>query len=224
MYGKLVDGVLQTPPVEISRNIKQMKDAGYKPVIDSKPGYEVETQDAVFVDYIDTGMYIRAMYEIVEIELTEEERIIEQTNKAMELLNINFNGLLPNLSDEQALQVPLMFPKWQVGKAYAVGERVLYLGVLYKVIQAHTSQAGWEPDIAPSLFAKNLIVKDEEGEQVDIPEWVQPDSTNPYMIGDKVIFGGKVYQSVIDNNVWSPTDYPQGWDEVNEVREWVVIE
>ena len=218
MYGKLVDGVLQTPPVEISRNIKQMKDAGYKPVIDSKPGYEVETQDAVFVDYIDTGMYIRAMYEIVEIEPTEEEQIIEQTNKAMELLNINFNGLLPNLSDEQALQVPLMFPKWQEGKEYVVGDRVLYLGVLYKVLQAHTSQQGWEPDIAPSLFAKNLIVKDENGEQVDIPEWVQPDSTNPYMIGDKVIFEGKVYQSLIDNNVWSPTDYPQGWEEVNEVR------
>ena len=218
MYGKLVDGVLQAPPVEISRNIKQMKDAGYKPVIDSKPGYEVETQDAVFVDYIDTGMYIRAMYEIVEIEPTEEEQIIEQTNKAMELLNINFNGLLPNLSDEQALQVPLMFPKWQEGKEYVVGDRVLYLGVLYKVLQAHTSQAGWEPNIAPSLFAKNLIVKDEEGEQVDIPEWVQPDSTNPYMIGDKVMFEGKVYQSLIDNNVWSPSGYPQGWEEVNEVK------
>ena len=218
MYGKLVDGVLQTPPVEISRNIKQMKDAGYKPVIDSKPGYEVETQDAVFVDYIDTGMYIRAMYEIVEIEPTEEEQIIEQTNKAMELLNINFNGLLPNLSDEQALQVPLMFPEWQVGKEYVVGDRVLYLGVLYKALQAHTSQQGWEPDIVPSLFAKNLIVKDENGEQVDIPEWVQPDSTNPYMIGDKVKFGGKVYQSLIDNNVWSPSDYPQGWEEVNEVK------
>ena len=218
MYGKLVDGILQNPPVEISRNIKQMKDAGYKPVIDSKPGYDVETQDAVFLDYIDTGMYIRAMYEIVEIEPTEEEQMIEQTNKAMELLNINFNGLLPNLSDEQALQVPLMFPKWQANKKYAVGDRVLYLGVLYKVLQAHTSQEGWEPDIAPSLFAKNLIVKDENGEQVDIPEWVQPDSTNPYMIGDKVIFGGKVYRSVIDNNVWSPTDYPQGWEEVNEVK------
>lgn len=217
MYGKLVDGVLQTPPVEISRNIKQMKDAGYKPVIDSKPGYDVETQDAIFVDYMDTGAYIRAMYEIVEIEPTEEEQMIEQTGKAMELLNINFNDLLPNLTDEQALQVPLMFPKWQAGKEYAVGDRVLYLGVLYKVLQAHTSQAGWEPDITPSLFAKNLIVKDDSGEQVDIPEWVQPDSTNPYMIGDKVKFEGKVYQSLIDNNVWSPTAYPQGWEEVNEV-------
>lgn len=217
MYGKLVDGVLQTPPVEISRNIKAMKDAGFKPVIDSKPGYDVETQDAVFVDYMDTGAYIRAMYEIVEIEPTEEEQMIEQTGKAMELLNINFNDLLPNLSDEQALQVPLMFPKWQAGKEYAVGDRVLYLGVLYKVLQAHTSQAGWEPDITPSLFAKNLIVKDEDGEQVDIPEFEQPDSTNPYMKGDKVRFEGKVYQSLIDNNVWSPTAYPQGWEEVNEV-------
>ena len=217
MYGKLVDGVLQTPPVEISRNIKQMKDAGYKPVIDSKPGYDVETQDAVFVDYIDTGMYIRAMYEIVEIEPTEEEQMIEQTNKAMEMLAVDLNSLLPNLSDEQALQVPLMFPKWQADKEYAVGDRVLYLGVLYKVLQAHTSQAGWEPDITPSLFAKNLIIKDDSGEQVDIPEFEQPDSTNPYMIGDKVKFEGKIYQSLIDNNVWSPTAYPQGWEEVNEV-------
>lgn len=218
MYGKLVDGVLQAPPQEISRNIKQMKDAGYKPVIDSKPGYDVETQDAVFIDYIDTGMYIRAMYEIVEIEPTEEEQMIEQTGKAMEMLSVDLSSLLVNLTDEQALQVPLMFPKWQADKEYVVGDRVLYLGVLYKVLQAHTSQAGWEPDITPSLFAKNLIVKDEEGEQVDIPEWVQPDSTNPYMIGDKVMFEGKVYQSLIDNNVWSPVDYPQGWQEVNEVR------
>lgn len=218
MYGKLVNGELQTPPVEISRNIKQMKDAGYKPIIDTKPGYDVETEDAVFVDYMDTGIYIRAIYEVVAIEPTEEEQLIEQTNKAMEVFNINFNDLLPDLTDEQALEMPLLFPKWQAGKEYAVGDRVLYLGALYKVLQAHTSQAGWEPDIAPSLFAKNLIVKDESGEQVDIPDFVQPDSTNPYMKGDKVKFEGKVYQSLIDQNVWSPSAYPQGWEEVNEVK------
>ena len=218
MYGKLVNGELQTPPIEISRSIQKMKDAGYKPVIDSKPGYDVETEDAVFVDYMDTGIYIRAMYEIVPIEPTEEEQLIEQTNKAMEVFNINFNDLLPDLTDEQALEMPLLFPKWQAGKEYVVGDRVLYLGALYKVLQAHTSQPGWEPDIAPSLFAKNLIVKDDDGGQVDIPEWEQPGSTNPYMTGDKVRFEGKVYQSLIDNNVWSPTAYPQGWEEVTEVK------
>ena len=216
MYGKLVDGVLQYPPEEIKRSIKTMKDAGFKPIVDSKPGYDVETQDAIFVDYVDTGVYIRAMYEIVEIEPTEEEQIIQQTGKAMEMLSVDLNSLLVNLTDEQALQVPLMFPKWQENKEYVVGDRVLYLGVLYKVIQAHTSQSGWEPDITPSLFAKNLIVKDDNGEQVDIPEWEQPDSTNPYMIGDRVMFDGKVYESIIDSNVWSPVDYPQGWQEVVE--------
>ena len=218
MYGKLVNGELQAPPVEISRNIKQMKDAGYKPIIDTKPDYDVETEDAVLVDYVDTGIYVKAVYEVVKIELTEEEQLIEQTNKAMEIFNINFNNLLPDLTDEQALEMPLLFPKWQAGKEYAVGDRVLYLGTLYKVIQAHTSQQGWEPDITPSLFAKNLIVKDDDGEQVDIPEWEQPGSTNPYMKGDKVKFEGKVYQSLIDNNVWSPAAYPQGWEEVNEVK------
>ena len=218
MYGKLVNGELQTPPVEISRNIKQMKDAGYKPIIDTKPDYDVETEDAVLVDYVDTGTYVKAMYEVVKIELTEEEQLIEQTNKAMEIFNINFNDLLPDLTDEQALEMPLLFPKWQANIQYEVGYRVLYLGTLYKVIQAHTSQQGWEPDITPSLFAKNLIVKDDDGEQVDIPEWEQPGSTNPYMKGDKVKFEGKIYQSLIDQNVWSPAAYPQGWEEVTEVK------
>lgn len=219
MYVKLVDGVLQYPPDEIKRSIQAMKDAGFKPLIDSKPGYDVETQDAIFVDYIDTGAYIRAMYEIVEIEPTEEEMIIEQTDKVMEMLEVNLGSLLGNLTDEQALQVPLMFPKWIAGKDYVVGDRVLYQNILYKVLQAHTSQATWEPDIAPSLFAKVLINKDENGEQTELPNWEQPDSTNPYMTGDKVIYEGKVYVSLIDNNVWSPVDYPAGWQEVVENNE-----
>ena len=74
MYGKLVDGVLQNPPEEIRRSIQAMRDAGFKPVIDSKPDYDVETQDAILVDYFDTGAYIRAMYEIVEIEQLKKNK------------------------------------------------------------------------------------------------------------------------------------------------------
>ena len=48
-----------------------------------------------------------------------------------------------------------------------------------------------------------------------IPEWEQPDSTNAYQIGDRVMFDGKVYESLINNNVWSPAAYPAGWQEVN---------
>ena len=214
MYGKLINGELQTPPVEISRSIKQMKDAGYKPVIDSKPGYDVETEDAVFVDYMDTGIYIRAMYEIVPIEPTEEEQLIEQTNKAMELLNINFNDLIPDLTDEQALAIPLLIPKWRKDVEYKVNNRVRHLGKIYKVLQDHTSQEGLEPDISPDLFEKIAKKVVDDNEQTEILEWEKRDITNPYMKGDKVLYEGKTYVSKIDVNLTTPGKALSGWEEV----------
>ena len=116
-----------------------------------------------------------------------------------------------SLSDEDALEAVDLFPKWEGDHgAYAAGEKVKYEGILYKCLQAHTAQAGWTPTAAPSLWAKVLIP-----DANVIPEWEQPDSTNPYMKGDKVMFNNKVYESLIDGNVWSPAVYPGGWQEVN---------
>ena len=108
-------------------------------------------------------------------------------------------------TDEMSLQVPNLYPAWKVAVNYITGDRVLYEDVLYKVLQDHTSQETWTPVDAPSLFAKVLI----PDENV-IPEWEQPDSTNPYMTGDKVIYNGKTYVSIIDINTWSPDEY--GWE------------
>ena len=115
-----------------------------------------------------------------------------------------------SLSDEDALEATNLFPNWADATAYAKDERVRYEGILYRCLQAHTSQAAWTPAAAPSLWAKVLIPDPNV-----IPEWEQPDSTNPYQIGDRVMFNGKVYESVISNNIWSPTQYPAGWKEVN---------
>ena len=111
-----------------------------------------------------------------------------------------------SLSDEDALEAVYLFPNWSADWDYDKDTRVLYDGILYRCLQSHTSQEGWTPTAAPSLWAKVLI----PDENV-IPEWEQPDSTNAYMIGDKVMFDGKVYESVINNNIWSPTSYPGGW-------------
>lgn len=111
-------------------------------------------------------------------------------------------------TDEQALTVPALYPTWRSGVNYAAGIRVLYNGTLYKVLTAHTSQDGWTPDAAPSLFAKVLIP-----DETIVPEWQQPDSTNPYMKDDKVTHNGKTWVSDIDNNVWEPGVY--GWTELD---------
>lgn len=118
-------------------------------------------------------------------------------------------SLAETLDDESAAESVELFPIWTTDTDYAVGDRRRYEGLLYKCLQAHTSQEGWTPDDAPSLWAKVLIPDPEV-----IPEWEQPESTNPYMKGDKVKHNNKTWESNIDNNVWEPGVY--GWDEVIE--------
>ena len=49
------------------------------------------------------------------------------------------------------------------------------------------------------------------------PEFVQPMAGDPlYMTGNKVTFNGKAYESLINNNSWSPTAYPRGWKEISQ--------
>ena len=117
-----------------------------------------------------------------------------------------------SLTEAEAVAATCLYPKWNGnGVAYAKGQRVQYDGVLYTVLQNHTSQAGWTPTDAPSLFAKVLIP-----DPTVVPEWEQPDSTNPYMKGDKVKHNGKTWVSPIDNNVWEPgvTGTAALWQEV----------
>lgn len=117
------------------------------------------------------------------------------------------NAAATSLSDEDAAYAPMLFECWEPGKEYEVGRRLCYQDNLYKVLQAHISQEGWEPDVAVSLFAVILIP-----DPTIIPEWVQPGSTNPYMIGDKVRHNNKVWISIADYNVWEPGVF--GWEEI----------
>lgn len=110
-------------------------------------------------------------------------------------------------TDEMSLEVPNLYPTWKEGVTYLTNERVLHDGTLYKVLQEHTSQATWTPADAPSLYAKVLIP-----DESVIPEWTQPDSTNPYKKGDKVTHNGSVWISDVDLNTWEPGVY--GWTTV----------
>lgn len=111
-----------------------------------------------------------------------------------------------SLTDEDALEAVELFPAWDSAATYAVADRVRYEGILYSCLTAHAAQADWSPVVAPSLWAKVLIPDSNV-----IPEWEQPDSTNPYKTGDTVTHTGKTWISNVDNNVWEPGVY--GWTE-----------
>ena len=217
MYGKLIDGVIKYAPTNyltddnkmifnFNTNTEVMLENGFKEIINVVPSYDANTQVVTMDSYTEEATTITVNYVVTAKPLTKEEQLENQRKLALTFF-------AETLSDAQALQVPMLFDDFDGnGVAYEVGKRVLYNDILYKVIQAHTSQADWTPVAAPSLFAKVI------NETIDgsIPEFEQPDSTNPYMKGDKVIFNGKVYESLIDNNVYSPEAYPAGWKEVTE--------
>lgn len=95
-----------------------------------------------------------------------------------------------------------------IGTPYKYGDQV------YKLWQAHdaTNQPDWSPDKAVSLW--------------DICHTTDPSKAKPYVtpqgtrgmyqIGDVCTEGGIIYRSTIDNNVWQPSAYPQGWKEITD--------
>lgn len=157
-------------------------------------GKFADVDDYVEVQNGESDMSITTMFE--EIEVKE--------NSLIKIGKIVANQVT---DDAVALTIQEFYDIWEEGATYPVGRYITYNDILYKVLTEHTSQATWTPDVSPGLFTRVLI--DPTGET--IPEWVQPDSTNAYMTGDKVKFEEHIYESLIDNNIWSPSAHPAGW-------------
>ena len=112
------------------------------------------------------------------------------------------------IPDEVALTTPaVLFDAWSAdGVAYVKGDIRQYDGLLYRCIQAHTSQSDWTPSAAASLWAR---IADPTQEW---PEWIQPAGAHDaYAKGAKVSHNGKHWISTADANVWEPGAY--GWEE-----------
>ena len=133
----------------------------------------------------------------------------EQFRRALQMFAMS-------LTEEKAMEIATVYDAWEVGKVYAVdtflryGENSVGDPQLYKVVQAHTSQADWTPDKTASLYVP--IGLTDEG----YAKWSKPTGAHDaYNIGDIVDYNGILYESLINGNVYSPDEYPQGWETVN---------
>jgi hypothetical protein len=181
-----------------------------EPVID----YELQKRGDIYWDESNS------VFTYPVIDKTAEELAQEVSNKLDSLdSDIDFSAVKrilqkivePILTDEQNLteqdiiDATTLYKQWRVDIVYSIGDKFIYDSQLYKVVQAHTSQSDWLPNSTPALYTKYVPAG-------VIAPWVQPTGAqDAYMIGDKVSFEGSNYESVIDNNVWSPTIYPAGW-------------
>ena len=138
---------------------------------------------------------------------TREDGVVfqgEMIAPAKDYNRVMIDVALDYLDDDEAESVAMLFENWQTGVAYAVGDRRQYEGLLYRCVQAHTSQDDWTPPVAPALWVRTSTE--------DWPEWIQPTGAHDaYNKGDKVSHNGKHWISDVDANIWEPGVY--GWSE-----------
>ena len=132
--------------------------------------------------------------------------------QAAEQLRRALQMFAATLSEEQAMEIAAVYDEWQPDRQYAQGVYLTYgtNGVgdpqLYKVAQAHTSQADWTPDKTASLYTP--IGLDDSG----YPIWSQPTGAHDaYNTGDVVDYGGTLYESLINGNTTVPGSDERYW-------------
>lgn len=189
--------------IMLGEHVLVTDEAGSKPIVETAApaapdGYVAKSA------WVDTGSEIEQSWSLVPVEGSAAEA-------AVELARIQAQAL----GDADAARVAALYDEWSgAGVDYEVGDRVRFQGNLVKCLQAHTSQPDWAPNAAPSLWS--VILPGQEGSGVEVGVWQQPDSTNGYADGDRVIYGGHIWQSTQDDNVWKPGDVGAPWTDLGE--------
>ena len=144
--------------------------------------YNADTGTTMHKPDIDmTPAEIAAMQEAAAKAETEEKRRPLTLPEVQEMMvRAQINTL--SVDDATALRMVAYYPEWTAGTAYAAGDRLVYNGDLYKVLQAHTSQETWQPGTGTeSLYTR--IDEQHDGSKYD---------PIPYS-GNMALVSGKYY-------------------------------
>ena len=139
--------------------------------------------------------------------MSDKALAAEQLRRVLQLF-------VQTLDDDKALEVATVFPSYEIDRVYekdfifSYGENSAGDPQLYKVVQTHTSQAGWKPGETPALYTAIGLTP------AGYPIWNRPSGAHDaYNRDDIVSYKEKLYKSLIDGNTWSPDEYPDGWEE-----------
>ena len=154
------------------------------------------------------------------VPLSDEEKKVNEEierQKQLQIATIMFvNESAPDLTDEQALSIPLLFDEWTVGKEYKKDYIIRHNGELYRIGQDHTSQEQWEPGDKGTTALYSHIEITGEGYEV----WKPWDGVSGMYDEGQIVEDpddGQLYKSKIPNNVWGPpSQQPTYWELYKE--------
>ena len=188
MYGKLENGLLKYAPktiladgVQVTNPTHEMLvEVGYLPV-------KLTDAPATAEGFIAVPRWTQTETAIVqEWDVLKDTRPLSAEAVTAMLIAQQINTLA--VDDNTALRMTEFYPAWASGQAYADGYKVQYGGKLWRCLQAHTSQDGWEPENTPALWEE--ICESHAGTQYDpIPyDGNMALESGKYYIQDYVIY------------------------------------
>lgn len=156
----ILDGKFKRNPTE-----EEILAAGYLPI-------EETTEPANKDGFIKSSKWVQTDSAIVKKWTVKRDmRPLSQGEISKKLIEQQINTLA--VDDNTALRMKSYYPEWASGVSYSVGYKVQSGGKLWRVLQAHTAQVGWEPVNAPSL-------------------WEQINETHDGTIDDAIPYGGNM--------------------------------
>lgn len=165
-------------------------------------------------DVFDYKVVERELIKIPEEELfptlAPTEKQIEQ-QAVQSFVKMSFGVMAPTLQPTQILEFEPLVEDWVLG-VYTIGDIRKHLGQVWKCVQGHNNTNN--PDIEPGKSAAQWSPYHSKDIKYAKP-YIQPQgSHDSYMKDEYCIFEAKTYKSKIDNNVWTPIGYPQGWEMI----------
>ena len=137
----IMDGKFKRNPTE-----EEILSAGYLPMEEQD---EPQSKDG----YVKSSKWVQTDSAIVKKwTVLPDRRPMSQIAVNKMLIAQQINTL--EVDDNTALRMKQFYPEWAENTAYAVGHKVQYGGKLWRVVQAHTAQIGWEPVNVPSLWTE----------------------------------------------------------------------
>lgn len=134
------------------------------------------------------------------------DRIAACWSAAQTVARVTVDELLADLPDDTYTNVVPLFPDWTAGETVSVGAVRQFDSNLWRVVQAHTTQADWTPDKVPALFKVHRTP--------EMTEWVAGIDVKA---GEKLTYKGATYEVVQSHRTqagWEPDQVPSLWKKI----------
>lgn len=147
--------------------------------------------------------------------MTSKERVLQRERNRGKAAALDLAARAPEMTSTAIIAEQEHIPAWREDSVYTtahVGFPVQDDDQVYVILQPHTPANN--PGSRPADLSAIYSIKHTTNPKLAKPYMAPNGQSGMYMTGDCCTIDGATYRSTIDNNVWSPVDYPTGWETV----------